>query len=598
MRRESAAAYADPITEAKAVLYLRVSSKKQMDTAIDIDPDGNSIATQREVATRKANNIGAEVIQEFVEPGVSASTIEKRQAFQDMLAFLRENTEVRYVIVYARSRAFRNYIDAAITKRLLDKLNVKLVSAREDFGDGVYADMMEAVTDIFNDVQNKLSGEDIRIKMQHKAVNGGTLGPARIGYLNTRVQVEGRMVNSISLDPERAPLVSKAFELYATGEYSIDRLTATMADLGLTSRPSARWPQIRPVSDSTLHRMLRDPYYSGFVVYKGAVYPGRHEAIVSHDVFDRVQDILNLRSDTGQRDRALTHYLKGALFCQRCREQGRTARLIYTEATGKNKKRYGYFLCRARQEGLCDLPHLRAELVEKEVVEHYATLRLGEKFLNEVRSQLEEAVADDQTSAREFHASLTRRLKDLDERESRLIDLAADDALPQAKIRAKLREVQKERTRAQAGLTNTSEELSVGAAVLRDALHLVEDPQRLYRNVADDIRRHLNQTFYERFYIDDLEVAGDQKTPMFAELSEAEAAYCRPTYANHQNSLRDAEAVVSTSTDSLTLSDLFSVKVSSKPVMVELRGFEPHDELAIYPLTSRFHRFPPSTTHA
>jgi hypothetical protein len=57
---------------------------------------------------------------------------------------------VRYVIVYARSRAFRNYIDAAITKRLLDKLNVKLVSAREDFGDGVYADMMEAVTDIFN----------------------------------------------------------------------------------------------------------------------------------------------------------------------------------------------------------------------------------------------------------------------------------------------------------------------------------------------------------------------------------------------------------------------------------------------------------------
>jgi site-specific DNA recombinase len=74
------------------------------------------------------------------------------------------------------------------------------------------------------------------------------------------------------------------------------------------------------------------------VGYKGAVYPGRHEAIVSHDAFDRVQDILNFRSDTGQRDRILTHYLKGVLFCQRCHEQGRTARLIYTEATGKNNK--------------------------------------------------------------------------------------------------------------------------------------------------------------------------------------------------------------------------------------------------------------------
>ncbi|WP_155848576.1 hypothetical protein [Arthrobacter sp. 35W] len=32
----------------KAVLYLRVSSKKQTETAIDIDKDGNSIATQRD----------------------------------------------------------------------------------------------------------------------------------------------------------------------------------------------------------------------------------------------------------------------------------------------------------------------------------------------------------------------------------------------------------------------------------------------------------------------------------------------------------------------------------------------------------------------
>jgi site-specific DNA recombinase len=385
------------------------------------------------------------------------------------------------------------------------------------------------------------------------------------------------MVNTVSLDPERAPLVRKAFELYATGEYSIDRLTATMADIGLTSRPSPRWPQVRPVSDSTLHRMLRDPYYSGFVVYKGAVYPGRHEAIVSHDIFDRVQDILNFRSDTGQRDRILTHYLKGVLFCQRCHEQGRTARLIYTEATGKTKKRYGYFLCRARQEGLCDLPHLRAELVEEAVAEHYATLRLPDTFRQEVRGQLEEAVADDQTSARELHASLNRRLKELDERESRLIDLAADDALPESKIRAKLREIQKERDRTRAGLASTGEELAVGAAVLRDALHLVKDPQRLYRNVADDVRRHLNQTFYERFYIDDLEVTDDEKTPLFAEIHQAATDYGQVVgnRRTQQESPRAAEAFLSISTDPLTLSDLRAVKVSSKPVMVGRAGLEP-----------------------
>jgi hypothetical protein len=86
-----------------------------------------------------------------------------------------------------------------------------------------------------------------------------------------------------------------------------------------------------------------------------------------------------------------------------------------------------------------------------------------------VRHQLEDAVADDQSSVRELHAALTRRPKELGEKESRLIDLAADAALPQAKVRAKLPEIQRDRERAQAELANTGEELAVGAAVLRDA---------------------------------------------------------------------------------------------------------------------------------
>lgn len=558
----------------QAVLYLRVSSKKQMDTAVDIDRDGNSIATQREAGLRKAASLGATVIKEFIEPGVSASTIEGRRAFQDMLAFLREHRDVKLVIVYARSRAFRNYIDAAITKRLLDKLDVKLVSVREEFGDGIYADMMEAVTDIFNDVQNKLSGEDIRIKMQHKAVNGGTLGRARIGYLNTRVDIDGRQVNTVTLDPKRAPLVLKAWELYATGDYSIDRLAATMADLGLTSRPSARWPHEKPMSESQLHRMLRDPYYAGYVVYKGELYPGRHEAIVTQELFDRVQNVLDARSARGQRDRVLQHYLKGTLFCGRCQSQGKTARLIYTEAKSHTGKRYGYFLCRGRQEGLCDLPHLSAARVEQAIVEHYATLQLPDDFANEVRIQLEEALSNEQGNVRELHASLNRQLKKLDEKESRLIDLAADGAMPTAKIRAKLNELRRDRTRIEAGLTNTGEELSVGASLLRDTLDLLANPQQLYRDGNNTIRRHLNQTFFLKFYIDDLEVVGDELTPLFAEVQHANNVFQVAAYREQHDPPRTV-GHVSTKTDLPTLGGVFSSQGSSKAVMVELRGFEP-----------------------
>ena len=68
-----------------AVLYLRVSSKRQMDTAADIDPEGNSIDTQRKICRDKARHMGVVIVGEYVEPGNSAQTIAKRPVFQDMM---------------------------------------------------------------------------------------------------------------------------------------------------------------------------------------------------------------------------------------------------------------------------------------------------------------------------------------------------------------------------------------------------------------------------------------------------------------------------------------------------------------------------------
>ncbi len=202
--------------------------------------------------------------------------------------------------------------------------------------------------------------------------------------------------------------------------------------------------------------------------------------------------------------------------------------------------------------------------------------------------------------------SLKRRLKQMEEQEDNLIDLAADGSLPQAKIRARLHAIQAERARIEAKLTNTSEQLTVGAAILSDALELAEDPHGLYRDALPNIRRHLNQTFYERFYIDQIEVVDDQKAPLFAELHEAEQVYNETkadgtlnrtraqrrgqmpshgdsgagtalTRAQHGGSPRYAEASSSsTRTDRFVLSDLFHlVGVSNKPVMVGPVGLEP-----------------------
>ena len=570
-------------SEGRALTYLRVSSRRQMDTAIDIDPDGNSIATQREYVARRAIKLGTGIRREFLEPGTSAQTIAQRPVFRELLRFIKDHPgEIDYVIIYMRSRAFRNYLDAGVTERQLSALGVKLISAKEDFGDGIWGDAMKAVADIMNEVQVRMSGEDIRTKMEHKARSGGTLGRARIGYKNVRAEIDGRLVNTIGIDPERAPLVRRAFEIYAKGDVSLEQLAETMNDLGLTTRPTAKWSE-KPVTDSKLHAMLKDPYYLGFVVYKGEVIPGRHEPIVSQALFDQVQDVLAARSARGQRDRVLQHYLKGMVWCERCEQAGRHNRLIYTEARGRSGKHWPYFICRGRQEGVCDLPHVPAGLVEQAIEREYADLKVSEAYATALLAELDRTLANHEEGTRELDASLRKQLAKLNVQEDRLLELTADAALPVRRIRAKLNKLAVDRKAVEEGLARTGKELSVGAELLRAAVTLTRDPEALYVAVEDKTRRSINETFFECFFIDEYgSAARAVRRPPFSDFPAAERVYFarldarpREQAVSHVRTTADRVVIKGTATVTPTLADVDLVGGSSKTVLVELRGFEP-----------------------
>lgn len=166
----------DPTRLKRALTYLRVSTGRQLDTAIDIDPDGLSIHTQRKFAEHKVESLDAYTVMEFIEPGNSAKNVEDRPVFRELLNYLMEHRDIDYVVVYMRSRAFRNHFDAAIVGRQLEKIGVRLVSAKEDFGEGPNAVAMEGMLDIMNGWVNTIQGLDIQAKMYEKAKAGGTLG--------------------------------------------------------------------------------------------------------------------------------------------------------------------------------------------------------------------------------------------------------------------------------------------------------------------------------------------------------------------------------------------------------------------------------------
>ena len=569
------------IASNQAVLYLRVSSERQMHTAADIDEDGNSIATQRQAALAKARALKSTVAEEFVEPGASAQTIAKRPVFRDMLRYIDEHPEIGYVIIYMRSRVFRNFTDAAITKRALLEKGVRLISTKEEFGDGYMADAMEAITDIMNEVQVRQSGEDIKVKMRHKAESGGTVGRAKLGYLNDRQNFGGRLVNTISIDRDRAPLIAWAFEAYATGEYTLVSLLNDLTEQGLTTRATARWNE-QPLSHSQLSQILHDPYYTGVVRFKGELFPGRHEPLISKELFLRVQDVLAERAKRGQRDRTHHHFLKGLLYCRRCTQAGRTSRLVFVQAESKGSV-YNYYLCRGRQDGVCDLPYLPASEVEDAAARCFAAEQERADFLATLRTQVEDAMVENTELDQEMRANLSRQLKKLDVREERLRDLASDGDLSTPKLRARLATVALERGALEERISRTDADFERGARTLLTYLDMLSDPQSLYEGSPDEVKRQLLEAFYERLEAD----TADQITlegirrPSVHDLHGAADAYRQQQTTTSDSEVqkrknpRLSTGALAFGTSVGSLSELFQASVSSKATLVAGAGFEP-----------------------
>ncbi|MFZ2625883.1 MAG: recombinase family protein, partial [Propionibacterium sp.] len=111
-----------------AISYLRVSTKDQA-TRNGLE-EGLSIPAQREAAQRKADQLGAVIVKEFIEPGESAKTAQRR-ALQDMLDYVTENP-VQYCIINKVDRLARNRLDDAIIHATLRDANISLVSVTEN----------------------------------------------------------------------------------------------------------------------------------------------------------------------------------------------------------------------------------------------------------------------------------------------------------------------------------------------------------------------------------------------------------------------------------------------------------------------------------
>jgi site-specific DNA recombinase len=478
-----------------AVLYLRVSSERQVNT--DFDPEGISLPAQRTAGRERAEELSAAVLEEFVDPGRTARTIEHRPAFTEMIRYLREHPNVRFVIVYALSRLARNRYDDAIMMVTLEKLGVRLMSATErNLDDSPAGRAMHGMVAVFNEYQLLVQGEDVKFKMGQKVRNGGTVSLAKFGYENIRVKYDGRELRTIAVDPERAPFVTMAFELYATGTYSLPDLRDALVDAGCRTRGNRRYGP-RPISVHALGTMLRDRYYLGYVEYHGVEYTGRHVPLIDQDLFDTVQKVLDPERDAGTRERRHGHYLTGTIWCARCRR-----RLVHVRTTGKTGQRHVSYVCPGTEQGICDLPLLPLAQVERVIGDYHAHAGLPEKHRQTLERIAADASADSHDAIATIQRALRRRITDLDAQENRLLDLLGDPDWPQNKLTLRMRHIRDAKQRIERELENSYDNLDAVRGTLVAALELLGNLGDLYAAATDDCRKILNQAMITRLYLD------------------------------------------------------------------------------------------------
>lgn len=495
MSRTSAVA-ADEFTDGgRAVLYVRVSTKEQAER--DGDPDGYSIPAQLEACRRKAASIGAVVVEEFVDRGESARS-KDRPELQRLLRYVHENP-VTHVIVHKIDRLARNRVDDVAIGVELKACGVQLVSVTENIDETPSGILLHGImSSIAEFYSRNLANEVIKGSTQ-KAKSGGTIGKAPTGYLNVRKMVDGREVRTVEIDPVRGPLMAWAFEAYATGDWTLRQLLEEVTNRGLDSTPGPRTPS-KPLALSHFHRLLRHPYYMGIVRYRGDIYQGKHEPLVSPELWQKVQDMLAANNTAGERKREHPHYLKGTVFCGTC-----GSRLVVSHAKNRHGTVYEYFICLGRQQKRtgCTQQAIRIDDTEAAVAHTYADIRLTPEQADQVRDYvLDELLALGEASEREREVQ-TRRLRKLDNERRKLLEAHYADAIPLDLLKTEQARITAAITTAQARLEVLKGDLEAAQANLHKALSLVQDCETAYLEAPDALRRQFNQAFFKRLLIDD-----------------------------------------------------------------------------------------------
>jgi len=355
----------------QAAIYLRLS-KEDGDVAAGGRPESNSISNQKDLImdyVGKHPKIHVHSVR--VDDGYSGVDF-NRPNFQQMLDDIRTGS-VDCVIVKDLSRFGRNYIEAGrYIEKIFPMMGVRFIAVTDGYdslNNAGGSEMMVPFKNLINDAYSRDISIKIRSNLEVKRKRGEYIG-AFVSY-GYRKSEEDK--NRIVVDEYAAGVVKDIFRMKLLG-MSQQAIADTLNEKGIlpplayknsigirlkTSFDMGETPEWNPVS---VTRVLKNELYTGVLIQGKQTTPNykvktrvmkpesqwariedSHEAVISRQYFDLVQELLRLDTRcTPGSDRV--YPLAGVLVCGDCME-GMVRRTVPA-----NGKQYVYYVCSANKK--------------------------------------------------------------------------------------------------------------------------------------------------------------------------------------------------------------------------------------------------------
>lgn len=356
-------------------VYCGIYTRKS--TSEGLDKDFTTLDAQREAAEsyiKSQKGQGWITLSQKYDDGGFTGADTNRPALQQLINDIKLG-KINCVIVYKVDRLSRSLLDFTKLLEFFDEYKVAFVSITQHFNtESSIGRLTLNILLSFAQFEREMISERTRDKMAAARKKGKWVGGTPpLGYDIDRDK------HKLIINEQEAKLVRKIYNIYLDTN-SILNTTLLLNEQGHTGKKyvskAGRSFGGSKFDKNAVHRLLMSSTYMGKVKYHDILYNGEHEAIITPELFEKVQERIKYnRVNRKIRENAQCFgLLSQILRCKSC-----NCVMIHTYSTkGKNKK-YRYYVCIKAQKlgyATCPTRSLNAQDIEDAVMKHLPQIEI------------------------------------------------------------------------------------------------------------------------------------------------------------------------------------------------------------------------------